>query len=136
MPEPKTRPTRASVAAFLKRAATGDRLADARRVLRIMEQATGKKGVMWGDAIIGFDARPITYADGSTLDWPVAAFSPRKSSFVFYIAWRKHTALLKQLGKHKTAGGCLHITRLSDVDEKVLAKLVAASVKTTRAAAR
>jgi hypothetical protein len=32
--------------------------------------------------------------------------------------------LLSKLGKYKRGGGCLYINRLSDVDEKVLAKLI------------
>lgn len=32
--------------------------------------------------------------------------------------------LLAKLGKYKRGGGCLYINRLSDVDEKVLAKLI------------
>ena len=31
---------------------------------------------------------------------------------------------LQNLGKYKRGGGCLYINRLSDVDEKVLAKLI------------
>ena len=36
--------------------------------------------------------------------------------------------LLKQLGKHKVSGSCLHIKRLSDVDLDVLATLVLGSL--------
>ena len=37
-------------------------------------------------------------------------------------------ALLAGLGKHKADGGCLHIKQMSDVDAKVLEKLVANTV--------
>ena len=33
--------------------------------------------------------------------------------------------LLSRLGKHKAGKGCVYIKRLSDVDQKVLEKLVA-----------
>jgi hypothetical protein len=31
---------------------------------------------------------------------------------------------LAKLGKYKRGGGCLYINRLSDVDQKILAKLI------------
>jgi hypothetical protein len=40
-----------------------------------------------------------------------------------------HGALLRKLGRHKTAKCCLYIKRLADVDPKLLEQLVAASVK-------
>lgn len=134
MAEAKTRPTKESVPAFLKKAA-GDRLKDCQAVAKMMETATGKKGIMWGDAIVGFDTYGVKYADGRVEEWPLVAFSPRKDSLTLYMAWKKHTDLLKKLGKHKTAGGCLHIKALADVDEGVLAKLIAASAKSRKAAA-
>lgn len=102
-----------------------------------MEEATGAKPVMWGTAIVGFAARPITYADGRTADWPVVAFSPRSTSLVLYLAHRypRYEALVKKLGKHKQVGGCLHIRSLADVDVRVLAEMVSESIKETRAKA-
>ncbi len=35
-------------------------------------------------------------------------------------------------GKHKTSGGCLHIKRLTDIDEKVLATLIRDAFEHTR----
>lgn len=131
---PKTQATTASVTAFLKKVAKGDRLADCTSLVRIMEKATGAKAVMWGTAIVGFDAHPIVYADGRTANWPVVAFSPRSTSLVLYLARRypRYEALVKKLGKHKQVGGCLHITSLADVDVKVLAEMVSESIKETR----
>ncbi len=132
MAEPKTKPTRESVAAFLKRATDGDRRKDAATIARMMQAATGAKGVMWGTGIVGFGSRPIPYADGRTADWPIAAFAPRKQDLTLYVGRRFEGAdkLLPKLGKHKMSGGCLHIKRLSDVDMAVLAKVIAGSVKT------
>lgn len=132
----KTRPTAASVPAFLAKAAKGDRLADAKAIVAMMEKATRKKAVMWGSAIIGFDTYPVKYADGRVEEWPLVAFSPRATAFVLYMAYRKHADLVKKLGKHKAAGGCLHVKRLADVDAKVLQALITASAKTRKAAAR
>jgi hypothetical protein len=43
--------------------------------------------------------------------------------------FKKFGPLLKKLGKYKTAKSCLYIKRLDDIDEAVLARLVAESVR-------
>ena len=87
---------------------------------------------MYGPSIVGFGTQTIRYAGGRTGEWPIIAFSPRKADLTLYVGARNApAALLKQLGKHKVSGGCLHIKRLSDVDLDALAQLVAASVKAT-----
>ena len=130
----KTQATTASVPAFLSRATTGPRLADAKSLVAMMQRATGAKAVMWGEAIVGCDTYTIRYADGRDAAWPVVAFSPRKSAFVLYMGWKKHPDLLKEIGKHKTAGGCLHIKSLGEVDEAALERLIAAAAKSRKAA--
>ena len=132
--EAKTKKTTASVSAFLKKAATGDRLADCHALVKIMENATGAKAAMWGSAIVGFDSYPVIYAGGRTEEWPIAAFSPRSTAIVIYglRAAPGYASLVKKLGKHKQAGGCTHIKALADVDVKVLTDLVTESVKARR----
>lgn len=131
----KTRKTTASVSAFLRKSAAGEREADCRTLVKLMERATGEKAAMWGDAIVGCGSHPIVYANGDTLDWPVAAFSPRKDALTIYglKSAPKFAALTKKLGKHKVAGGCLHIRKLADIDVKVLAELIDTSVRADRA---
>ncbi len=132
----KTTATKASVSAYLAKTTTGPRLADAKALVAMMQRATGEKAVMWGDAIVGCDTYSVTYADGRESPWTVVAFSPRKSAFVLYMGWKKHPDLVKKIGKCKTAGGCLHIRSLSDVDEAALEKLIAAAAKSRKAAAK
>lgn len=129
----KTQKTDASVEAFLKK--TGERYADCRTISRIMATACGAKAAMWGDAIVGFGAHPILYADGHLEDWPVVAFSPRKQAITLY-GLRASPNLakhLKKLGRHRVAGGCLHVKRLADVDQDVLTKLVTEAVQARKA---
>ena len=133
--EPKTQLTKASVPAFLAKAAA-DRLADAKTIVRMLEKATGKKAAMWGDAIVGCDTYTVKYADGRELPWPLVAMSPRKTSFVLYIGWRKHADLLKKIGKHKTAGGCIHIKSLDKVDAPALQTLITAAARSRKIATR
>jgi hypothetical protein len=132
----KTQATTASVRAFLSKATTGPRLADAKSLVAMMQRATGAKAVMWGDAIVGCDTYIVRYADGRESAWPLVALSPRKSAFVLYMGWKKYPDLLKKIGKHKTAGGCLHIKSLGDVDEAALETLIAAAATSRKAGAK
>ena len=59
--------------------------------------------------------------------------SPRKSAFVPYVGWKKYPDLVKEIGKYKTAGGCLHVKSLRDVDENALETLIAAAAKSQKA---
>ena len=138
MPEPITRRTKQSVAAFLKRAVPVDRHADCRTLVKIMEKATGHKAAMWGTAIVGCGSHPIVYANGDVLDWPIAAFSPRKNALTIYgtRAAPKFATLIKKLGKHKMGGGCLYIKKLADVDEEILAELIKAAAVAAKAKSR
>ena len=135
MPEPKTRPTTASVTGFIQRQPDEQTRADCLALVALMEKVTGEKAVMWGPSIIGFGTFPLVYADGSTADWPVAAFSPRKKDLTLYLmdVFERHPELMKKLGKHRTSKVCLYIRRLADVDMKVLKELVVASVRNGRA---
>ena len=130
MAEAKTKPTKESVGAFLKRAIDDDRRKDCATLIRIMEDAAGAPAVMWGSAIVGFGSYEIVYADGRTAPWPIIAFSPRKQDITLYVGRgaTEFKTLLGKLGKHKMSGGCLHIKRLSDVDLTVLGTLIAESV--------
>ena len=135
--EAKTRPTTASVAAFLKKSAKGDRLTDCTSLVEIMEKATGEPAVMWGTSIVGFGSYN-PYADGRMAEWPVVAFAPRATSIVLYMErhFPTYESLMATLGKHKQAGSCLHIKALKDVDVTTLRKLVHASVKARRSSTK
>lgn len=136
--EPKTRPTDASVEDFIDAVQDEKRRADAHRVLEIFKETTKEKPVMWGPSIIGFGSQQLRYASGQELDWPIAAFSPRKATLVLYLmdGFAKYDEHLSKLGKHSTGKSCLYIKRLSDVDEKVLRSLIRDSVAHVRKMAR
>ena len=124
--EPKTRETDASVEDFLRSAESETRRSDSFRVLEIFRRATGEEPKMWGTAIVGFGRRPIKYSDGSSLAWPMARFSPRKQNLTLYVmsGSPKQADLLAKLGPHTTSKSCLYIKRLSDIDEKVLERVI------------
>ena len=129
MAEAKTKRTNQKVGDFIKGLADEGRRKDCAALAKLMAKAAGAKGAMYGPSIVGFGTQTITYAGGRTGEWPMVAFSPRKADLTLYVSARKApAALLKQLGKHKVSGGCLHIKRLSDVDLDVLSTLVSAAV--------
>ena len=127
---PKTRPTRASVAAFIDQQADPVRRADCHAVAAMMQAASGEAAVMWGDAIVGFGAYRMRYSSGQTLDWPLLGFSPRKNNLTLYLMseFEGRAELLQRLGRHKTGKVCLFLKRLSDVDMAVLNALIRGSL--------
>jgi len=131
MAEPKTRPTTASVAAFLAAIPDENRRKDCRAVAKLMQEATGAKPLLWGTNIVGFGAYRNKLASGREDDWPVIAFSPRRNDLTVYITpgFEPFAGLMARLGKHKTGKSCLYLKRLEDVDVAVLRALIVESVK-------
>ncbi len=134
MAELKTKATKASVTAFIKGIKDPQKRADCRVIARMMREATGKRAKMWGSSIVGYDRYDYTYASGRSGTFMMTGFSPRAQNIAVYImpGFSKFGALLKKLGKHSTGKSCLYIKRLSDVDEKILARLIDGSVKEMR----
>ena len=130
MAEPKTRPTAASVAAFLAAIPGEQRRKDCKAVAKLMQEATGAKPVLWGTSIVGFGAYRYKYASGREGEWPVTGFSPRKNDLTLYImpGFERFQELLARLGKHRTGKSCLYLKRLADVDAEVLGEIVTQSV--------
>ena len=125
--ELKTRESDASVEGFLNSIENKERREDGFRVLEMFTRLTGEAPKMWGPAIIGFGSTMLRYPDGRELDWMAIAFSPRKQNLTLYVltGTEKQKKLFEKLGKHSTSVSCLYIKRLSDVDLKVLEKVIA-----------
>ena len=121
MAEPKTKKTKASVAAFIDAVGNETRRKDAKIVDKMFREITGEKPAMWGPSIIGYGSYET--ASGT---WPRGGFSPRKASLVLYVLtdYAGRDALLKKLGKHKTGNSCLYINKLADVDQAALRGLI------------
>ena len=130
MAEPKTKPTKLSVAAFLKTVTDAQKREDAGAVIEIMRAATKADPVMWGTSIIGFGSYRYKYATGREGDWPIVGLSPRKQNLTIYImqGFAERDGLMAKLGKHSTGSSCLYIKRLSDIDLPTLKKLITLSV--------
>lgn len=134
MAENKTKATKASVTEFMNSIEDPQRRADARKLAAMMRRVTGKRARMWGSSIVGYGTYHYKYASGREGDFMVAGFSPRKQALAVYImaGFGRFDALMSKLGKYKTGKSCLYIRRLLDVDEEVLEKLIAGSVKYMR----
>jgi uncharacterized protein DUF1801 len=132
--ENKTRPEKASVAAFINAVENEPRKRDAKTILTMMKKVTGEKPVMWGPSIIGFGQYHYKYESGREGDSLNVGFSPRKANMVLYVlgSLKDDDPLLSKLGKHKRGRACLYINKLEDVDVKILEKIVGKSYKATK----
>jgi hypothetical protein len=135
MAENKTKPATKTVAAYVDSLTDETRKADAKILVKLMQQVTGEKPVLWGTAIIGFGSHHYRHDSGREGDVPLAGFSPRKAATTLYgmTSFEGADELLKKLGKYKLDGSCLHIKRLADVDLKVLEGLISGAVANRRA---
>jgi len=130
--EIKTKMTDASVEEFLDSIADEQKRADSYAIIEMMKKITGETPKMWGPSIIGFGETVYrSPATGREVDWMKLGFSPRKANLTLYVLHHgvDQTALLDKLGKHTRSKGCLYIKRLSDVDKRVLEKLISSACK-------
>jgi hypothetical protein len=130
----KTKPTAVGIDSFLDGIADETRRADCNALVKIMKRVTGAKPVMWGPSIVGFGSYHYKYASGHEGDACLVGFAPRKTEISIYImsGFAARDALLKKLGKHKTAKACLYVKKLADIDLAVLEELVRRSVDSVR----
>jgi hypothetical protein len=130
MAEPKTKATKESVQEFLNKVEPAEKRQDSFALLEMFEEVTGEKAVMWGTSIVGFGKYHYkSERSRQEGDWMLVGFSPRKQNLTLYILHgNQDNPELEKLGKHKTSsggmGGCLYINKLSDIDQKVLRKLI------------
>jgi hypothetical protein len=131
--EQKTKPTKVSPAAFLKKAASEQQLDDSKELIKLFRELTGKPPKMWGPSIVGFGSYHYVYESGHEGDAPLLAFSPRKGALVLYLACgAKDAQLMATLGKHKAGVGCVYVKRLDDLNRVVLKQLAKKSLDELR----
>lgn len=125
----KTRPTDASVDAFIDAAEAARRVEEGRRLVQLMREETGEEPVMWGPSMVGFGSYRIVSSSkpsGSGEEWFAVGFSPRRGALSLYgLKDRPEgAALLPDLGGYTEGAGCVYVKRLEQVDEAVLRQLV------------
>lgn len=136
MAQNKTRPTTASVEAFIESVDHAGKREDARVLDAMFRRVTGEKPVMWGPSIIGYGQYRYRYDSGREGDMCRVGFSPRKAKHSFYLSScgkdmdeTAFAALLGRLGKHDRGKGCLYINKLADVDLAMLEEMAALAWK-------
>jgi hypothetical protein len=134
--ELKTRPSGASVDAFIQSIADEARRGDCVTLLELMRRVTGAEPEMWGPSIVGYGSYHYRYASGREGDWFLTGFSPRKRDLTLYVmaGFEGYEDLLARLGPHKTGKSCLYVKRLADLDLGALEALVSVSVAHMREA--
>ncbi|MCE0504325.1 DUF1801 domain-containing protein [Roseivivax sp. GX 12232] len=131
MAELKTRPTGASVPAFLECVTPQRRRAEGVALDAIFRAATGWEPVLWGESIVGYGSYDYTYASGRSGHFLATGFSPRASALSIYIlpGYADFGPLLARLGPHRTGRSCLYVTRLERIDTGVLGELIRAGLE-------
>jgi hypothetical protein len=126
MAKNKTVKTDASVDTYLAAIKDESRRNDCEALAKLMARATKQPPKMWGSSIVGFGSYHYKYDSGREGDICLVGFSSRKGDISLYglKAAPNHEALIPKLGRHKEGKGCLYIRSLSDIDLKVLEKLV------------
>jgi hypothetical protein len=130
MAENKTKPTDASVDAYIASRANPQQHADCREMMALFKKITRHTPRMWGPGIVGYGSMPYTYESGRTGEVPLACFALRGRDLVVYLSAEgpKQKFLLSKLGKHKMGVSCLYFKQLADLDTSVLEKLVVGSI--------
>ena len=135
MGENRTWPTDFKVADFLRLVENRSRVADCKRVMRIMAKVTRKRPRMWGDSLIGYGSYHYRYASGREGDFFLTGLSPRKQQLVVYImpGFDQYREQLTRLGKHRLGRSCLYLGRLDGIDLGVLETIIEDAVRVMRA---
>ena len=131
MAENKTKETKNSVTAFIKKIADETKRKDSLRIIELMQEQTGLEPKLWGPSIIGFGSYHYKYESGREGDAPIIGFSPRANAITLYLcsSFEKRAELLEQFGKHKTSKACIYVKKLEDIKIPVLKKMIQLSVK-------
>jgi hypothetical protein len=130
MAENKTEATDASVDAYMAAIADPGRRSDCEALAKLMAKVAGQPPTLWGTSIVGFGSYHYKYASGREEDSCLLGFASRKGDISIYglgtLMGRQE--LLTKLGKHKVGKGCLYISKMTDIDVKVLEQLLKKAV--------
>lgn len=130
MAETKTKPTSASVDAYLASRASPEQLVDCKALMAMCKRVTKQEARMWGPSIVGYGSYTYRYESGHSGQACLVGFAVRGRDLVVYIDAEapRQKALLARLGKYRMGKVCLYFKGLADLDAKVLEALIAGSV--------
>ena len=134
MAETKTKPTPASVDAYLASRASPEQLADCKAIMAMCKRVTKQEPRMWGPSMVGYGSYTYTYESGHSGEAFLTGFAVRGRELVVYAMADNpgQVDLLSKLGKHKLGKSCLYFKRLADLDAEVLEAIIAGSVAEVR----
>jgi|SRR5688572_5882633 len=134
MAETRTKPTGASVDAYLASRANPEQLADCKAIMAMCQRVTKQQPRMWGPSIVGYGSFTYTYESGHSGDACLAGFAIRGRELVVYVMAEnpEQVERLARLGRHRMGKSCLYFKRLADLDVKVLEAIIAGSVAEAR----
>lgn len=130
MAELKTKPTGASVEAYLDSRASAEQRADCRKLMAILRRVTKQPPKMWGPSIVGYGSYRYTYESGRSGEICSVGFAIRGREIVVYLLAesKEQKALLTKVGKYRMGKSCFYFKRLADLDVAVLERLIAGSL--------
>jgi hypothetical protein len=132
MGEIKTRVTDLDIDTYLNSIEPEKRKVDSIELKKIFDSTISEKATLWNNNMIGYGS--FHYKSDKSKqegDWPLIAFAPRKQNITIYImpGANKYENLIAKLGKVKlSAGSCIYINKMADIDKNVLKELIAVSV--------
>lgn len=128
--ELKTKATEVAPADFIAAVPDERRREEAAVIDALHRRVTGCEPKMWGPSIIGYGSYHYKYESGHEGDSCILGFASRKGDISLYLVagFPGSDALFERLGKHKRGKACTYVKRLSDIDLKVLEKILAGSV--------
>jgi hypothetical protein len=132
---PALSPSIRPVEDFIESLPDEQKRSDAQALCDLMADLTGEPATMWGSSMIGFGRFHYRYASGHEGDAPLASFAPRKQHLVVYLVGGyedRYARDLAKLGPYKSGKSCLYLKRLSDVDTKILRRLIERSIRVAR----
>ncbi|MGV3006431.1 DUF1801 domain-containing protein [Streptococcus pluranimalium] len=127
----KFAPTGQSVEELMTSLKTKRQQDEARQLLRLYQKVSQEEAVVWYPGIIGFGNYHYRYETGHEGDSPKLSFAPRQAKITLYIDQDlpNRASLLENLGKYKTAVGCVYVNKLADIHLDVLEDILTLSLE-------
>ena len=135
MAENKTKPTNASVDAYIASRANAQQQADVRELMALFKKITRDKPRMWGPSMVGYGSYKYINSSGRPAEIPTACFAIRGRDLVVYLFAEgpNQKALLAKVGKYRMGKSCFYFRQLADIDTSVLEQLVVGSLEEFKA---
>ncbi len=115
MAETKTKPTGASVDAYLASRASPEQLADCKAIMAMCKRVTKQQPKMWGPSIVGYGSYTYRYESGHSGDACLTGFAVRGKELVIYLIAENpgagiRTPATPNYAFKRTAGSCFRVS--------------------------